>query len=357
MSERIAVAMSGGMDSSTVAWMLHKAGFEVVGLTMRLFPNPNPETIEPHIRDAQKVCQKLNIEHQVIDLSQTFEKQVITPFITAYLHGLTPSPCMLCNPVLKFGALFEAAQKYQCSRIATGHYINLGYDPNGDAFIKRGQDPRKDQSYFLARLSKQQVQTALFPLGDKFKPDVKELAISLELIPKDKGESQDLCFIPDGDYVKFILDRHPELARPGNIVDVHGKIMGKHQGFFAYTIGQRRGLGLSGGPWFVLRINPEKNLIVIGREDELAVNEFLVRDLNWQSILPPHVGETLEIDLQIRYAMTPVKAQITILENNQGRVQVQTPLRGVTPGQGAVFYQSDRLLGGAWIEFPEFEEV
>lgn len=348
---KIAVAMSGGMDSTTVAWMLQQEGHEIVGITMKLFPNPIPGTKETFIEDAQAICQKLNIEHHVVDLSEMFEEQIITPFIKAYLHGLTPSPCMMCNPILKFGTLFEIAQQYGCTHLATGHYINLGTDPDGSKFITRGDDPRKDQSYFLARLSRDQVQHALFPLGNKQKSDVKAQAISLGLIEKEKGESQDLCFIPNGDYVRFILDRHPELAKPGNIVDSSGKILGKHQGFFAYTIGQRRGLGLSGGPWFVLHIDPLRNLIVIGREEELSQHEFFVRDLNWQSISTPPVNSEIDVMLQIRYAMTPIPAKVVILPENKGRIVLSKPLRGITPGQGAVFYRENRLLGGAWIDF------
>lgn len=342
---KIAVGMSGGVDSSLVAWLLKQSGHEVLGLTLRLgrfsgdaCGGPDPAA------DAAAVCAKIGIPHRVAEAEADFAREVVSPFVAGYAAGLTPSPCMVCNRRMKFGTLLELARSYGCDKLATGHYVRLDADPQGRPRLRRGSDPAKDQSYFLAMLTPAQLASAWFPLGDYRKEEVKALAAKIGLMPREKPESQDLCFLPDGDYARFVAARRPDLARPGEIVDLQGRVLGRHRGFFGYTIGQRKGLGLSGGPWFVVRTEPASNRVVVGREEDLASREFRVRDLNWQGD-PPSVP----VSLQVRYAMKPVMAAVEPLAGGQARVVPETPLRGVTPGQGAVFYDQDWLLGGGWI--------
>jgi tRNA-specific 2-thiouridylase len=348
--EKIAVGMSGGMDSAMTAWMLKEAGHEVVGLTMRLvIPEGGvPCGGEKHVAEAAAICRKIGIPHEVVDANEIFEKRIVKPFVQSYRLGLTPSPCMACNPVMKFGVLLTAAFALGYDKIATGHYACIE-DIDGRPRIRRGRDSSKDQSYFLARLTMLQMMRAVFPLGGFHKSEIREKAIALGLVAADKGESQDLCFIPDGDYVGFILKRHPELAQPGDFVDAAGKVLGQHNGHFGYTIGQRKGIGLSGGPWFVLRTDPLRNRVVVGHEDDLLIHEFFACEVNWQAPFT-ELKTPFEVGLQIRYGMKPVPAWIEFVEPERVRIRPDKPLRGVTPGQGAVFYAGDLLLGGGWIE-------
>ena len=348
--------MSGGTDSSTIAWMLAQEGHDVLGLTLRLWPESSDRSSSDHLENAGKVCGKLGIEHHTVTLYDAFEETIVTPFVEAYASGSTPSPCVLCNPTIKFGVMLDEARRLGCDALATGHYARIEQAASGNYRLRRGVDSTKEQSYFLNRLSQVQLARARFPLGGYRKTDVSALALKEGLIPEAHGESQDLCFVPDGDYASFVCRRRPDLAQPGEIVTTEGRILGEHQGVFRYTIGQRKGLGLGGGPWYVVELDPVGNRVVVGREDETRGDTVWVQDLNWIES-PPTEGEALKVAAQLRYNMRPVEATIRVTGPDQVLVEVHSPVSAITPGQAAVFYDGEYVVGGGWIQRPPLEEV
>jgi tRNA-specific 2-thiouridylase len=355
---KIAVAMSGGVDSSTVAALLKEEGHEVIGLTMRLWDSPADESGDPdhclvpaHIQDARRVAEQIGIPHHVIPLQPLFEKEVITYFMDEYLRGQTPNPCVRCNQRIKFQSLLEKAGDLGADRLATGHYARIHQDPQSGRYnLCRGLDRRKDQSYFLFLLNQQQLGKALLPLGEKSKDEVREKASCLGLRVAQKSESQEICFIPDDDYRKFVETRKgKEIARPGMIVNRQGRELGLHHGIYSYTIGQRRGLGIAAPhPHYVLALDVEKNRVIAGKNEELFSSRLAVREVNWVSLPPPR--EEMEATVQIRYRHPGTPAVLTPLGNGKMRVDLSPPQRAVTPGQAAVFYRGDEVLGGGWIE-------
>ena len=355
---KIAVAMSGGVNSSTAAALLKEEGHEVIGLTMRLWDSPADDPEKPgscfvpaHVADARRVAEQIGISHHVIPLQEIFEKEIIGYFVDEYLRGRTPNPCVLCNQRIKFQALLKKAEELGAQALATGHYARIYGDPQTSRFkLCRGLDRRKDQSYFLFLLTQDQMGKILLPLGDKTKPEVREKAHRLGLPVAQKSESQEICFIPDDDYRKFVETRKgKEIALPGKIVNRQGQELGRHHGIYAYTIGQRRGLGIAAPhPHYVLDLDAENNFVIAGKNEELFSAGLMAREVNWVSIPPPE-GK-IEAAVQIRYRHPGAPGVLLPLEEGRVRVELKIPQRAVTPGQAAVFYRGDEVLGGGWIE-------
>lgn len=342
MGPRIGIGLSGGSDSSLAASLLLAAGHELMGFTMQLLPGSQELAAK-----GAAAAARLGIPHQVLDLSERFEELVLAPFADAYRRGLTPSPCVVCNARMKFGVLLDAMLAAGCERVATGHYARLQAHGD-DCWLLRGRDRRKDQSYFLALLNAEQRRRALFPLGDALKKEVTAQVAALALVPASEGESQDLCFLPTGDFAAFVATRHPGLARPGWIVSTDGKRLGRHQGAYQYTRGQRRGLGLGGGPWFVLRVDIDDNVVLVGRHDDLLSNKVSLHELNWL-ISPPAIGSELKVTAQIRYLMQAQEATLRRTSEQDAEILFAEPIAAITPGQLAVAYQGERVIAGGWI--------
>lgn len=348
--------MSGGVDSAVAAALLKGQGHEVIGVTMRL-PSYSAGgqrsrtccSLED-IADARRVAQKLGLPFYVKDCEREFETEVVDYFISEYLSGRTPNPCIPCNQKLKFHFLWEWARELGASRLATGHYARLAHlPPEGRSVIRRGIDPSKDQSYFLFNLTQEQLRSALFPLGGYTKAEVRGMAQALALPVADKAESQEICFVPDRSYAAFLQGKVPQEAiRPGPILNRQGDVLGQHRGLPFYTIGQRKGMGLSSRePLYVIDLLPEQNSLVVGSQEELAAESFLVERVNWSAF--SEMPRALEASVQIRYRHPGAEATITPLTGERAWVVFQRPQRAITPGQAAVFYRGDLLLGGGWI--------
>jgi tRNA-specific 2-thiouridylase len=350
--------MSGGVDSSTAAAILKNEGYEVIGLTMHLWDQKldDPEEIgrccsPEDIGDARRVADQIGIPHYVINLRRAFEEEVVHYFIEEYLRGRTPNPCLRCNDRIKFRLLLRKAEELGAFALATGHYARIEPAPEPKKFLlRRGQDRNKDQSYFLFTMTQDQMARVWFPLGKKSKAEVRQQASVLGLRVAQKKESQEICFIPHDNYRRFMEERiGKETFRPGEIVDRQGRVLGLHRGLPSYTIGQRRGLGLAAPhPHYVLALNPEKNQVVAGAKEELTAHGLIAGGINWISF--PKLTEKMEAWVQIRYRHPGVLAVISPGEEGHVTVDLKTPQKAVTPGQAAVFYRGDEVLGGGWIE-------
>ncbi len=365
MKSRVVVAMSGGVDSSVAAYLVKEAGHEAIGLFMRM-GNPYGLSFGQRARsccsledaeDARRVAEQLDIPFYVLDFKREFEG-LIDYFCQEYSGGRTPNPCIICNQRLKFGKLLQFALEIGASHLATGHYARVECS-NGRYILKKGLDPRKDQSYALFSLSQRQLSHSLFPLGGMTKEEVREKARELGLKTRDKPESQEVCFVSEDGYSRLIKERVGE-TRCGLIKDTHDRILGRHQGIEFFTIGQRKGLGLAMGiPYYVVDINPEDATVVVGTKGELLEKEFLVRGLNWVAIEGLE-GER-QAEVKIRYTHPAVLATLypewavsapggLAEKRDVVRVVFREPQSAVTPGQAAVFYEGDIVLGGGWIE-------
>lgn len=354
---RIVVAMSGGVDSSVAAALLLEAGYEIIGITMQIWPKDLPlcEPVEggccsiDAAEDARRVAERLSIPFYVVNFEEVFAREVIENFAKEYVAGRTPNPCIVCNRQVKFAALAQKAAALGAHYVATGHYARTVKSRENDRYLLyRGLDPRKDQSYVLYGLDQAQMASALFPLGSLTKAEVREAARERGFVTAEKPESQEICFIPDNDYGRFLRDYAPESIKPGEIVDTKGRILGEHPGVAFFTVGQRKGLGIAtGSPLYVVRIEPATNRVVVGHGDECFFREFDVAHPNWIAWEAP--PESAEVEVKIRYSASPAPA--VIYPNDHGvHVCLKEPQRAVTPGQAAVFYRGDLVIGGGTIE-------
>jgi tRNA-specific 2-thiouridylase len=370
----VAVAMSGGVDSSAVAAMLHAEGYELIGLTLQLWNQRRlagregmPEQVAGRccsiddVYDARRVAERLGIPYYLVNEQARFERDVVRPFVDEYLAGRTPIPCSLCNNHLKFDQLLTTARQIGADRIATGHYARNEYDPeSGRWILKRPADRSKDQTYFLFGLTQEQLARTLFPLGGYQKPEVRAIAAEAGLALAQKPDSQEICFIPGGDYKRFIdayLDEQdramPETA--GALVSTSGEVLGEHTGIHNFTVGQRKGLGLaSPTPLYVIQIDAAAHKVTVGSDQELLRERFRARRLNWISLDPAAIEASrtaaLRVEAKIRHRHEPAPALVTLIDNDCVEVVFDTPQRAVTPGQSAVFYRDDEVVGGGWIE-------
>jgi tRNA-specific 2-thiouridylase len=355
---RVVVGMSGGVDSSATAALLVDQGYDVVGITLKLWPQDCVSRAEDKccgpqaVTDARTVCHQLGIPYYLIDEAASFQNNVIQYFADEYKAGRTPNPCVMCNQNLKFGRLLERADQLGAQFIATGHFARLSKDPtSGRTLLRRGHDLRKDQSYFLFSLRQNQLARAMFPLGEKTKHDTREVARHCQLKTAEKEESMEICFVPDKDYGAFL--RKAKLVEPhrGEVVNLHGHVLGHHEGIEFYTIGQRKGLGISSPqPLYVIQLDPATNRVIVG--DDVAAlerSQFVVDRCNWIAFETPQ--ESFEAVVKIRYNHPGTAAMVTPLPSSQAQVELYTPQRAITPGQAAVFYQDDLVLGGGWITF------
>ncbi len=337
--------MSGGVDSSVAAALLQQQGYEVEGVTMKLTAG-----LCCDIGSAQAVCGHLGIPHRTLDLQKEFTTAIIGNFIDEYRNGRTPNPCIRCNDVIKFRTLLTYARENAFAFLATGHYARVERDTAASRFtLKKGSDASKDQSYFLYRLTQDQLAHVLLPLGDMRKTEVRILAGELKLPAADRPESQEICFVPDNDYRTFLKTHAPDILRRGEIVMTDGTVVGRHEGIAFYTIGQRRGVGIaSGGRLYVVRIEPGRNRVVLGQRADLETASLQVSDATF---LPfDRLSAPLSVDVKVRYRAAAHRATISPADNDRVAVAFERPVAGVTPGQAAVFYDGDTVAGGGIIE-------
>ena len=347
--KKVLLGMSGGVDSSVAAVLLQKAGYEVIGAMMKLWDDGKCGN-EKSEQDAKKVCEALGIPLHVIDLKKEFKKCVIQTFIEEYKFCRTPNPCIECNKYLKFGLMHEKAKKLGCDYIATGHYAKTEYSEKYKQHVlKKSNAGSKDQSYVLYNLPKQMVEKVLFPLGDfENKEQIRKIAVEHNLPVANKPDSEDICFIPDGDYKKFLEENSVLKTKKGNIVNTEGKILGKHEGLYKYTIGQRKGLGIANPvPLFVKGFNPEKNELIVGEENEIFSKEAIANQINL--VLMDEIVEPMKVKAKIRYAAKEAECIIYPIEDGKIKVEFDEPQRAITPGQSIVFYIDDIVLGGGKI--------
>ena len=346
--------MSGGVDSSAAAALLLEQGYDVVGLTLKLWPQDCISRAEDKccgpqaVTDARAVCHRLGIPFYLVDEAADFQKLVIEYFAEEYKAGRTPNPCVMCNQHLKFGTLIRRARQLSGEYIATGHYARLERRDDGRVLLQRGRDRRKDQSYFLFSLRQDQLRHSLFPLGDLNKDDTRDVAREAQLKTAEKAESMEICFVPDNDYGGFLRKAKLVEKHRGEIVDPHGRVLGHHEGVEFYTIGQRKGLGISSAkPLYVIELDAANNRVVVGDGSALQRDELTVERCNWIPYDTP--PESLEVTAKVRYNHPGTPATVTPLGDGAAKVRLHTPQRAITPGQACVFYQDDLVVGGGWI--------
>lgn len=356
MNNRVVVGMSGGVDSSVTAYLLKKQGYEVIGVTMQVWPEDKEyEEREggccslSSVEDARRVSHKLGIPFYVMNFKDIFHEKVIQPFIDEYLSGKTPNPCIACNKFIKFDAFLEKAKSLNADYIATGHYAKIYKDENGRFLIKRSQDDKKDQTYVLYNMTQYQLAHTLMPCGDYSKDTIREIAKEIGLSVHNKKDSEEICFIPDNDHGSYIKRQNPEEVKAGNFVDSQGNILGRHKGIVYYTIGQRKGLGIAlGKPVFVKDINVLKNEVVLGCEEDIFKKSLIADEVNF--IPFERLNSPMKVQAKIRYASKATEATIYPYEDSKVKVVFEKPVRAITKGQSVVFYEGDLLLGGGIIE-------
>jgi tRNA-specific 2-thiouridylase len=368
--QRVVCGMSGGVDSSATAALLIEQGYDVIGITLKLWPQDCVNRAEDKccgpqaVTDARSVCDKLDIPYYLIDEAAEFQKHVIQYFADEYKAGRTPNPCVMCNQNLKFGRLIDRADQLGADFIATGHFARIERSSEREFarfenqsrltsaatryLLKRGRDSRKDQSYFLFSLRQDQLARAIFPLGEKTKSDTREVARHCNLKTADKEESMEICFVPDNNYGGFLQSANLVQKTRGDIVDLHGHVLGQHDGIAFYTIGQRKGLGITTPkPVYVVELDAENNRVVVGDDSALDRDEFIADRCNWHPF--DILTEPIEVTAKIRYNHPGTPATVTPMEQGKVKVKLHTSQRAITPGQAAVFYQDDLVVGGGWI--------
>ncbi len=341
MKQKVLVGMSGGVDSSVCAALLKNDGYEVVGVTLDLFGDTTSSQM-----DAKAVCDTLSIEHTVFNLQNEFKQFVIDDFINEYINGRTPNPCIVCNRTIKFGQMLEIADKLGCDKIATGHYAKI-IEKDDRFLLCRGDDKSKDQSYVLYCLTQKQLARTVFPLASHSKDEVRQTAEGFKLLNANKKDSQDICFVPDGDYASFIEKTADFVSKTGNYLDINGKVLGNHKGVIRYTIGQRKGLGIAlGKPAFVIDKNPVTNEVIIGDEEHLFYKKVYIENINF--IPFDKLEGEMKVYCKLRYRHTEQPAVIKPYKNGV-LVEFETAQRAPSPGQAAVFYDGDIVVGGGVI--------
>ena len=360
---RVIVAMSGGVDSSVTAALLHEEGYDVIGVTLQLYDYG--QAVErkgaccagQDIYDAKKVADELGFPHYVLDYEDNFKDSVINDFVDSYMEGYTPIPCVRCNQTVKFRDLFKVARDLGADCMATGHYIQRIENPEtGQAELHRAVDHTKDQSYFLFATTQEQLDFLRFPLGGWTKDVTRQHAERFGLVNANKPDSQDICFVPNGDYASVVKKIKPEAEQHGDIVDLDGNVIGQHKGVIHYPIGQRKGLGIGGGlnednsPFYVVRIDPEANQVIVGAKEDLAQDTIPLEDTNWLINLN---NGSRQVQVKLRSVMQPTSATL-ISEDGYARLVLDTPQYGIAPGQAAVIYDGNRVIGGGWISNREF---
>jgi tRNA-specific 2-thiouridylase len=356
MAKRVVVAMSGGVDSSVAAALLVEQGYDVIGMMMRLWSEDGENATgynrcctPDQMNDARAIADKLDIPFYVLDTQSVFKGAIVQFFLDQYSQGVTPNPCLECNRHIRFEWLLNNALALDADYLATGHYARVRQTADGTFQLLRGLDEAKDQSYVLSVLGQEQLSHALFPVGEYTKPQVRELAAKFGLNVAAKHDSQDLCFLSDGDYRRFLRQYRPQIAQPGPILNRAGEVLGQHSGLPDYTIGQRKGLGISSPePLFVLATDPRRNALIVGTQAELGSDHLTAARVNWIAGSPP--PEPIRAQVKIRYKAQPAQATITPLANARVAVQFDERLRDITPGQGAIFFDGDVCLGGGIIE-------
>jgi tRNA-specific 2-thiouridylase len=348
--------MSGGVDSSVAAALLAEAGHEVIGLSMQLYDQRDGESgygsccSLDDLHDAGRVARRLNIPHYIVNFEREFQQTVVSNFIGEYVTGRTPIPCAHCNSDLKFATLVNRSLAYGAEVVATGHYARIGVDPDsGRQVLRRALDSSKDQSYFLFSLTQEQLSRATFPVGDLSKESVRELARRLGLPVADKPDSQEICFVPDGDYAAFIEKQTGSRDTEGDIVSQSGRVLGRHGGVHRFTVGQRKGLGIAAAePTYVLELRPADRTVVVGSRLELERTTLTASGVNWIAGVCP--SGPIRVTAQIRHRHQPTAATVCAIDSGRASVQFDSPVTAITPGQAVVFYDGDVVVGGGWID-------
>ena len=350
---RIVVAMSGGVDSSVAAALLAEQGHDVIGLSMQLYDQRGEQSFGScctldDLHDARRVATALGVPHYILNFERQFQETVIANFVREYTAGRTPLPCAHCNSDLKFSTLLDRARGLGATRVATGHYARVE-EADGRWLLKRSADREKDQSYFLFPLTQDQLAAAVFPVGTLTKPQVREQARRLGLQVAEKPDSQEICFVPDHDYASFVARRAPDVERVGTVVSTDGRHLGSHGGVHRFTVGQRKGLGISApNPLYVVKIDAEAGEVTVGPRSALDRTDLTASNVNWVSMEAP--GNWIEVTAQIRHRHVPATGRVRALDGGRAELQFDLPQSAITPGQAVVFYDGDTVVGGGWID-------